>query len=580
MTLDRAPRTVKGAGRNLVQDRVLDKGCCPGRRGGATTTGAASTTTTTLCSLRARDEQAVQGGAVGQRGAVVVSTVTPGSPCSPGQPISTTTRSGRASASRCSRSSTQGWRCGSRTRATTGPCRPGEQLVERRSWLTSTSGARRARPRQRQPPRPSPTATLLRCAPQHDRAGRRAARRRPAARAARPRWTRSVSAGLAVAASGARSRPASATRPAASARRCPASTRPAPPRRSRRHRDVTVRVLVRAQAEQVAAGGQGEHGGGRPPRPPATARHVQRVGHHQAVEAQLLAQQATAPSARGWPAAGVQRGQQHVGGHHRHGAGRHGAANGTSSRARRVLLARRRWAGRGGSRPGVAVAGEVLDAGGDAGRLQARTRPRRAGRPAPGRRRSCAPDHRVVRVAVDVEDGREVEVDPGSGQRRPDRAGDPLGQLDVVDRAQGGVARVGAPSAWCSRVTSPPSSSVATSTSGRRACIAADQGAQVVGQRQVGPEQAQRAQAARAAWPPTPAAPVPEAPITTRRANGSVCPDRSVRSRPSQDRNDEGPVARRGLRGWSGQTGRTDGLRPPLALRDLELDPLVLVERR
>ena len=94
---------------------------------------------------------------------------------------------------------------------------------------------------------------------------------------------------------------------------------------------------------------------------------------------------------------------------------------------------------------GVAVAGKVLRASGHAGVLEPPNErahmPRhelavRAERP--------DPDHRVLRVGVDVRDRREVEVDADLGQLGPEGGGDALGELDVVHDSERPVPRIGA----------------------------------------------------------------------------------------------------------------------------------------
>ena len=62
----------------------------------------------------------------------------------------------------------------------------------------------------------------------------------------------------------------------------------------------------------------------------------------------------------------------------------------------------------------------------------------------PGRTERADPDHRVERVRVHVRDGREVQVHADLGEIRSDRRRHLLGELDVVDGAEGGVSRVGA----------------------------------------------------------------------------------------------------------------------------------------
>ena len=52
------------------------------------------------------------------------------------------------------------------------------------------------------------------------------------------------------------------------------------------------------------------------------------------------------------------------------------------------------------------------------------------------------PDHGILRIRVHVGHGSEVEVDADSGELRPERRRDALGELDVVDHAQRAVARI------------------------------------------------------------------------------------------------------------------------------------------
>mgnify|MGYP006175315415 CR=1 FL=1 len=73
---------------------------------------------------------------------------------------------------------------------------------------------------------------------------------------------------------------------------------------------------------------------------------------------------------------------------------------------------------------GVAVTGEVLDAGADACRLQPLDVRARVPRDQAGVGTEAAhADHRVQRVAVDVRDRREVHVEPIGGQQVRAHAG-------------------------------------------------------------------------------------------------------------------------------------------------------------
>ncbi|MGX1249309.1 hypothetical protein RKD48_001820 [Streptomyces ambofaciens] len=94
----------------------------------------------------------------------------------------------------------------------------------------------------------------------------------------------------------------------------------------------------------------------------------------------------------------------------------------------------------------VAVTGEVLGAGGDAGRLEAADP--RGGVPGDHlgvRAEGAHADDRVVRVGVHVRARRVVEAHPGRAQLAAEVGGDGLGQRRVVDRAEGEVARPGGP---------------------------------------------------------------------------------------------------------------------------------------
>ena len=92
---------------------------------------------------------------------------------------------------------------------------------------------------------------------------------------------------------------------------------------------------------------------------------------------------------------------------------------------------------------GVAVPGEMFCARGDAPALQAGHEGGDVARDERGLGAEGAdPDHRVVRVRVDVRDRREVEVDPDRGQLGAYRGCDLLRQREVVDDSEGPVAGV------------------------------------------------------------------------------------------------------------------------------------------
>ncbi len=206
-------------------------------------------------------------------------------------------------------------------------------------------------------------------------------------------------------------------------------------------------VEVRAEAQQVGAGGERAHRGvGDAVDAAATGDglHVERVGDDHAVEAHRLAE-----------VRGPRRAQRHrrvvervgddVGGEHRVDAGvdRRGERHQLAARqhVHRRVDARRAEVGVGA---GVAVTGEVLGA---------RGRRRRRGSPSTaattwrattlGRRAERAhADHRVARVGVDVGDRRQREVDaqPRRGVR-PSSANAAVVSVDVVDEAERRRAR-------------------------------------------------------------------------------------------------------------------------------------------
>ena len=122
-------------------------------------------------------------------------------------------------------------------------------------------------------------------------------------------------------------------------------------------------------------------------------------------------------------------------------AARKGTSSPASSRARRrdpgqVVV---------GVDPGVAVAGEVLGAGGHPGGLEAAD----PGGGVPGHQlrvgaEGAHPDHRVGRVDVDVGVRGVVEGDAAVGEFAAEVAGHLLGEGGVVDRTEGEVAGAGA----------------------------------------------------------------------------------------------------------------------------------------
>ena len=122
----------------------------------------------------------------------------------------------------------------------------------------------------------------------------------------------------------------------------------------------------------------------------------------------------------------------------------------------------------------VAVAGKVLrtsgdaqalrtcDKGGNVPRDEARLRTERADA-----------DDRVPRIRVDVRNRGEVHRHADPRQLRGNRGRDALGQLSVVDGAQGEVARIGAAARSLQAGDIAASSSMATTSSSRSARNAA-----------------------------------------------------------------------------------------------------------
>ena len=164
----------------------------------------------------------------------------------------------------------------------------------------------------------------------------------------------------------------------------------------------------------------------------------------------------------------VERGNEDVRGHDRLHAGLDRGAERLEAGADVV---RRRRAARGASPLRSSPwPGEVLRAGGDALAPAARGRTRRRGGRRARRRRRTSGCRSPGSSGFDVHvgDGREVEVHADGGEVGADRGRDPLGQLRRRRRRRArrcpGTSCRGAAS---SRVTSPPSSSIPISTSGR-----------------------------------------------------------------------------------------------------------------
>jgi hypothetical protein len=198
-----------------------------------------------------------------------------------------------------------------------------------------------------------------------------------------------------------------------------------------------------AEAERVRARSDGTNGALLDADGVADRLHLERIGHDQPVEPELRAKEVVKDLAAHRRRHLPERAHHDMCGHDREHAGLDRSAEGherlvlehVHRRKREVRVERR-----------VAVAREVLRAGGDPGCLEALDgcrdmtcdeiafRPERANA-----------DHGVLRVRVDVGDRREVEVDPDAGKLGAHRRRDAPRQLDVVDGTESGVPRVRAP---------------------------------------------------------------------------------------------------------------------------------------
>ena len=183
----------------------------------------------------------------------------------------------------------------------------------------------------------------------------------------------------------------------------------------------TASSCSRTEAEQVGAGGEGRHRGVRYGRRPASRAFMSRAS------VTTTPSKPSSPRSRSVRIAPAERGRlpsrrrasTHVRGHDRVDAGRRSTAAERHQLARaQRRSSRRRTTGSVQVRVlgGVAVAGEVLGAGGHAGRLQAlHERDAVPGDDSAGRRRTQrTPITGLARVAVDVD-----ATAPGPGRRRP-----------------------------------------------------------------------------------------------------------------------------------------------------------------
>ena len=199
-------------------------------------------------------------------------------------------------------------------------------------------------------------------------------------------------------------------------------------------------VDLRAEAEGIGAGAERADGGFLDADGCADRAHLERVRDRHPAEAELLSQELLQNARAERRRLVVERQDAHVRGHDRTDAGRD-----CRPERREPLIQVAADEGELQVRVlrGVAVPGEMFCARGDSPALQAG---HEGGDVARDERRLGAegadPDHRVVRVRVDVRDRREVEVDPDRGQLGANRGCDLLGQREVVDDSEGPVAGV------------------------------------------------------------------------------------------------------------------------------------------
>ena len=203
---------------------------------------------------------------------------------------------------------------------------------------------------------------------------------------------------------------------------------------------------VMAEAEEVRAGLESEDGSFLLPDRAADRAHLQGVGHDDAVEAELAAEEIRDHGSAEGARRLVEPGHADVRGHHRADARAHGRAKRQQHRGHRLVVAL------DGGEPEmrvllrVAVSREVLRAGGDAGALEAHyERSDVAGYELGIAAEGTHADDRVVGVRVHVRDGGEIEVRADSGELGADRSADVPRELDVVDRAERVVAGIATP---------------------------------------------------------------------------------------------------------------------------------------
>jgi hypothetical protein len=201
------------------------------------------------------------------------------------------------------------------------------------------------------------------------------------------------------------------------------------PRAGYRFQGLLLVPLPPADQEYIAPGGNGPYGGIADPEPARDRFHLQCIGKHRAAEPQLLAKETPEDLIRqGGGELAIQRGVEYVTGHERGNP----RTNGETERVKVSLAERVPGASHDGKLHvgigcGIAVPREVFPDGKNA----ASQNPAQKGDPQlrDGMRvRGNGPvsNHGVDRVAVDVEDGGEVDVDPDGAQFLSDRPADGL----------------------------------------------------------------------------------------------------------------------------------------------------------
>ena len=198
-------------------------------------------------------------------------------------------------------------------------------------------------------------------------------------------------------------------------------------------------VVIATEQQHVAACLHRPHGSGFDGLLMCDRTHLEVIGHHDPVVAQLGSEQIVHDgTGEGGRVLRIERGYQHVGGHQSRDARRDGRSKRNQLdgvQAVRRMVDHRQFHVRVGA--GVAVAGKVLAAGRHAVGLQCPDnhgpQPRHLIRAL--RQRPVA-DHRVLKVRVNVEHRRKVEGDADRRQLGRERRREPLGQRLVAATTQ------------------------------------------------------------------------------------------------------------------------------------------------